>query len=92
MYGTSYFSVIPTNLYGTRDNFHLENSHVIPAMIRKYRLSKLAMVGDLDGFSEKGTPYAQSRMYLLLMMLLDCFQKDLVYYCLLLFQHEITNQ
>ncbi|MHB8974917.1 MAG: GDP-L-fucose synthase [Pirellulaceae bacterium] len=34
-YGTDYRSVMPTNLYGPHDNFHLENSHVIPAMIRK---------------------------------------------------------
>jgi len=46
-YGTSYYSVMPTNLYGPGDNYHLENSHVLPAMIRKFHLSKLAMQGDL---------------------------------------------
>lgn len=46
-YGTSYRSVMPTNLYGPGDNYHLENSHVIPAMIRKFHLAKLAMQGDL---------------------------------------------
>jgi GDP-L-fucose synthase len=46
-YGTSYRSVMPTNLYGPGDNYHLENSHVIPAMIRKFHLAKLAMAGDL---------------------------------------------
>ncbi|MFT6274080.1 MAG: GDP-L-fucose synthase [Halioglobus sp.] len=35
-YGTDYRSVMPTNLYGPQDNFHLENSHVIPALIRKF--------------------------------------------------------
>jgi len=45
-HGTSYRSVMPTNLYGPGDNFHLENSHVIPAMIRKYHLARLAMEGD----------------------------------------------
>ena len=35
-YGTNYIAVMPTNLYGPNDNFHLENSHVLPAMIRKY--------------------------------------------------------
>ena len=45
-YGTSYRSVMPTNLYGPGDNYHLENSHVIPAMIRKYHLAKLALKGD----------------------------------------------
>ncbi len=48
-YGTCYRSVMPTNLYGPRDNYHLENSHVIPAMIRKYHLAKLALQGDLAG-------------------------------------------
>ncbi len=45
-YGTRYRSVMPTNLFGPGDNYHLENSHVIPAMIRKYHLAKLAMAGD----------------------------------------------
>lgn len=40
-YGTNYIAVMPTNLYGPNDNFHLENSHVMPAMIRKVLLSKL---------------------------------------------------
>ena len=39
-YGTNYIAVMPTNLYGPNDNFHLENSHVLPAMIRKIHLSK----------------------------------------------------
>jgi GDP-L-fucose synthase len=39
-YGTDYRSVMPTNLYGQNDNFHLENSHVIPAMIRKFHEAK----------------------------------------------------
>jgi GDP-L-fucose synthase len=41
-YGTDYRSVMPTNLYGENDNFHLENSHVIPAMIRKFHDAKVA--------------------------------------------------
>lgn len=40
-YGTDYVAVMPTNLYGPNDNFHLENSHVLPAMIRKLHLAKL---------------------------------------------------
>lgn len=40
-YGTNYISVMPTNLYGPNDNFHLENSHVMPAIIRKVYLAKL---------------------------------------------------
>lgn len=45
-YGTDYVAVMPTNLYGPNDNFHLENSHVLPAMIRKVHLAKLLGEGD----------------------------------------------
>ena len=38
-YGTNYIAVMPTNLYGPNDNFHLENSHVLPAMLRKIHLT-----------------------------------------------------
>ncbi len=40
-YGTQYLAVMPTNLYGPGDNYHLENSHVIPALIRKFHEAKL---------------------------------------------------
>jgi len=40
-YGTDYRSIMPTNLYGTNDNFHPENSHVIPALIRKFHEAKV---------------------------------------------------
>lgn len=56
-YGTSYYSVMPTNLYGPGDNFHLENSHVLPAMIRKYHLAKLAMQGDLQAIQHDEVTY-----------------------------------
>jgi GDP-L-fucose synthase len=39
-YGTQYLSVMPTNLYGPGDNYHPENSHVIPAMIRRFHEAK----------------------------------------------------
>ncbi len=39
-YGTDYISVMPTNLYGTNDNFDLETSHVLPALIRKFHEAK----------------------------------------------------
>ena len=45
-YGTNYIAVMPTNLYGPNDNFHLENSHVLPAMIRKVYLAKCLNEGD----------------------------------------------
>ncbi|MBQ0725246.1 MAG: GDP-L-fucose synthase, partial [Cycloclasticus sp.] len=41
-YGVDYRSVMPTNLYGENDNFHPENSHVIPAMMRRFHQAKLA--------------------------------------------------
>ncbi len=47
-YGTNYIAVMPTNLYGPNDNFHLENSHVLPAMIRKIYLAKCLNEGDWD--------------------------------------------
>lgn len=40
-YGTNFISVMPTNLYGINDNYDLENSHVLPALIRKIHLAKL---------------------------------------------------
>ncbi len=58
-YGTQYFSVMPTNLYGPNDNYHLENSHVIPAMIRKFHLAKLAMAGDAAGIRRDEDVYGQ---------------------------------
>ena len=47
-YGTNYSAVMPTNLYGPNDNFHLENSHVMPAMMRKVYLAKLIHDGVWD--------------------------------------------
>jgi nucleoside-diphosphate-sugar epimerase len=41
-YGTDYRSVMPTNLYGPGDNYHPENSHVVPALIRRFHEAKLA--------------------------------------------------
>ena len=41
-YGTNFISAMPTNLYGINDNFHPENSHVLPALIRRFHEAKLA--------------------------------------------------
>lgn len=56
-YGTNYLSVMPTNLYGPRDNFNLETAHVLPALIRRFHLAQLLRQGqfelirlDLKGF------------------------------------------
>ena len=45
-YGTCFISVMPNNLYGPNDNFDLETSHVLPALIRKFHLAKLASMGN----------------------------------------------
>ena len=47
-YGTNFLSVMPTNLYGPNDNFDLEKSHVLPALIRKFHLGKWLMEEDWD--------------------------------------------
>lgn len=47
-YGTNFISVMPTNLYGPGDNFNLETSHVIPALIRKMHLGKCLQRGDFE--------------------------------------------
>jgi len=56
-YGTNYISVMPTNLYGPNDNFDLETSHVIPALIRKFHLAKLAANGDWEGIQKDEAHY-----------------------------------
>jgi GDP-L-fucose synthase len=47
-YGTNFLSVLPTNLYGPNDNYDLVSSHVLPALIRKFHLAKLASKGDWE--------------------------------------------
>ncbi|MCD8296754.1 MAG: GDP-L-fucose synthase [Prevotella sp.] len=47
-YGCNYIAVMPTNLYGPNDNFHLEDSHVLPAMIRKVYLAKCLKENDWE--------------------------------------------
>lgn len=47
-YGTNFIAVMPTNLYGPNDNFHLENSHVMPAMMRKIYLARLIHEANWD--------------------------------------------
>ncbi len=50
-YGTDYRSAMPTNLYGPGDNYDLETSHVLPAMIRKFHLAKLAQDNQWDAIA-----------------------------------------
>ena len=56
-YGTRFRSVMPTNLYGPNDNFDLNNAHVLPALIRKFHLAKLAENGDWEGINRDEQKY-----------------------------------
>jgi len=47
-YGIDYRSVMPTNLYGPHDNFHAKNSHVIPALLRRFHEAKLANLAEVE--------------------------------------------
>lgn len=47
-YGTKYLAVMPTNLYGINDNYHLENSHVLPALIRKIHHAKINNIDSVE--------------------------------------------
>ena len=51
-YGTNFIAVMPTNLYGPNDNFDLEKSHVLPAMIRKIYLGKCLMENNWDAIRQ----------------------------------------
>lgn len=59
-YGTNFISVMPTNLYGYNDNFNLENSHVLPALIRKTHLSKCLENNDHDAIRKDLFKYPSS--------------------------------
>lgn len=56
-YNTHFLSVMPTNLYGPNDNYDLESSHVLPALVRKFHLAKLASQGDWDGIERDESCY-----------------------------------
>jgi GDP-L-fucose synthase len=51
-YGTNYISVMPTNLYGPGDNYNLETAHVMPAMLRKFRLARLLAEGNIPAIKK----------------------------------------
>ena len=54
-YGCSFISAMPTNLYGPNDNYHPENSHVLPALIRKFHEAKVSSTGQVEIWGD-GTP------------------------------------
>jgi len=63
-YQTKYRALMPTNLYGPNDNFDLENSHVLPALIRKFHLAKLAMQKDWRAIQENEAKYGAIPAYI----------------------------
>lgn len=62
-YGTNFISVMPTNLYGPEDNFDFENSHVLPALLRRIYLGKLLMEGDSDAVRENLKRFDKKGLY-----------------------------
>lgn len=56
-YGTKFLAVMPTNLYGANDSYDLETSHVLPALIRKFHLAKLAAAGDWQSIEADEAKY-----------------------------------
>jgi len=59
-YGTNFISVMPTNLYGPGDNFNLETSHVLPAMLRKMHLAKCLENNDIKAIRKDLNKYPYS--------------------------------
>jgi len=56
-YGFDAISAMPTNLYGPNDNYNLQTSHVLPALIRKFHLAQLAVLGDMAGMQRDEEVY-----------------------------------
>lgn len=56
-YGTNFIAVMPTNLYGPNDNFDLERSHVLPALIRKLHLGKCLLASDWEAIRKDFARY-----------------------------------
>lgn len=57
-YGTNFLSAMPTNLYGPGDNYHPENSHVLPALIRKFHEAKTSGKNNVQLWGD-GSPYRE---------------------------------
>lgn len=61
-YGTNFIAVMPTNLYGINDNFNLETSHVLPALIRKIHLGKCLDEGDYQAIAADFNKYSDEQL------------------------------
>ena len=57
-FGREWISLMPTNLYGENDNFELEQSHVLPALMNKIHAAKIAGIGEVDIWGD-GTPFRE---------------------------------
>lgn len=79
-YGTNFISVMPTNLYGVNDNYHPENSHVIPGLIRRFHEAKIANAPEVVVWGT-GAP---KREFL--------FSEDLGDACVFVMQHYTDNE
>lgn len=79
-YGTDFISLMPTNLYGPNDNYHPENSHVLPALIRRFHEAKQAGAGKVTIWGT-GKPL---REFL--------YVDDLADACLFLMEHYSSNE
>ena len=79
-YGTDFISVMPTNLYGPNDNYHLEHSHVLPALIRRFHEAKVAGLKEVVCWGD-GSPL---REFL--------YVDDLANLCVFLMNHYSGNE
>ena len=79
-YGTDYISVMPTNLYGPNDNYHPVNSHVMPALIRRFHQAKVSGVSSVTCWGD-GSPL---REFL--------YVDDLAELCVFLMNHYSGNE
>lgn len=79
-YGTDFISVMPTNLYGPNDNYHPENSHVLPAFIRRFHEAKMAGLKEVTCWGD-GSPL---REFL--------YVDDLANLCVFLMNHYSGNE
>ena len=80
-YGTNYLSVMPTNLYGPGDNYDLQGSHVLPAMIRKFHEAKASGEDVVhlwgDGSPEREFLYSEDLADAVVYLMENCDAKDL---------------
>lgn len=79
-YGTHYISVMPSNLYGIGDNFHYENSHALPAMIRKFHDAKIQGKDSVtlwgDGSAEREFLFVDDLAQCMLFLMEDISAED----------------